>query len=154
MRIRRLDPAAAAGCAALEAEVFAGESPWSEAAFAAELAHPGNLYLGVLDEAEPTRVLAYAGIARRGPAAAPEYEIHTIAVAPALRGAGLGRRLMEGLLAAADEAPGEVFLEVRVGNAPAIGLYESLGFTRLGRRRGYYGPGGPDAWTMRRAPAG
>ncbi len=32
----------------------------------------------------------------------------------------------------------EAFLEVRPSNAIAIRLYESLGFTRIGTRRGYY----------------
>ncbi len=41
-----------------------------------------------------------------------------------------------------------VLLEVRVDNDPAIHLYESSGFRRLGRRRGYYQPGNVDAWTM------
>ena len=42
-----------------------------------------------------------------------------------------------------------VLLEVRVDNAPAIHLYESLGFEQLGMRRAYYQPGNIDAWTMR-----
>jgi ribosomal-protein-alanine N-acetyltransferase len=40
----------------------------------------------------------------------------------------------------------EIFLEVDEGNAAAVGLYRSLGFVEVGRRKGYYssgeGPGG------------
>ena len=55
----------------------------------------------------------------------------------------------------ADTSPDEaVFLEVRVDNDPAIGLYESVGFTRCGVRKGYYQPSGADAYTMIRPSAG
>lgn len=50
-----------------------------------------------------------------------------IGVVPAARRRGLGRQLMESMLA---EAPGVVTLEVLVQNEPAIALYESLGFER------------------------
>ena len=32
----------------------------------------------------------------------------------------------------------EIFLEVRESNTPAIALYESLGFEKIGVRKGYY----------------
>jgi len=41
----------------------------------------------------------------------------------------------------------ECYLEVRVGNEPAIKLYESLGFTKSKRNYGYY-LDGEDAWVM------
>jgi ribosomal-protein-alanine N-acetyltransferase len=40
-----------------------------------------------------------------------------------------------------------VLLEVRVGNEPAIKLYEGLGFTKTKRNYGYY-LDGEDAWVM------
>ena len=39
-------------------------------------------------------------------------------------------------------------LEVRAGNAPAIGLYEKLGFQAVGRRKNYYREEGEDALLM------
>lgn len=55
-----------------------------------------------------------------------------IGVVPARRGAGIGRRLMQGLL---DRARGlgarEMVLEVIAENAPAIALYEKLGFRTI-----------------------
>ncbi len=53
-----------------------------------------------------------------------------IAVVPVARRRGIGRALMEAVLA---EAPGSVMLEVLEQNEPAIALYRSLGFepTRL-----------------------
>lgn len=155
----RLGPGAAPGLAALEARIFAGDDPWPESAFASELANPGNLYLGwVLPGGAGgggggDRVLAYGGITRLGPAEDPEYEIHTIAVDPGLRGRGIGRDLLGHLLAAADAAPGPVYLEVRTDNEPAIGLYSSHGFAVMGVRKRYYRQSGADAYTMCRPAA-
>jgi ribosomal-protein-alanine N-acetyltransferase len=74
----------------------------------------------------------------------------TIGVASALQGRGVGRQLMAALVdLARDLGARSVLLEVRVGNDPAIALYERFGFVRIGRRRGYYQPENADAWTMR-----
>ena len=52
-----------------------------------------------------------------------------VGVVPAHRGAGIGRALMRALLAnARDLGAGEMALEVITENAPAIALYEQLGF--------------------------
>jgi GNAT superfamily N-acetyltransferase len=51
-----------------------------------------------------------------------------LGVVPASRRRGLGRALMEAVLA---EAPADVTLEVIEQNEPAIQLYESLGFQRV-----------------------
>jgi len=78
---------------------------------------------------------------------AGEAEVLTIAVAPAARGRGYGRLLMEEALRTLyrDLVP-EIFLEVDENNASAVSLYRSLGFVEVGRRKGYYadgqGPGG------------
>ena len=78
---------------------------------------------------------------------AGQAEVLTIAVAPAARGRGYGRSLMEAALRSlySDLVP-EIFLEVDESNASAVSLYHSLGFLEVGRRKGYYadgkGPGG------------
>jgi ribosomal-protein-alanine acetyltransferase len=65
-----------------------------------------------------------------------EKEILNIAVEPTLRRAGVGRILMETVLA---EARGITwFLEVRESNSAAINLYKTLGFLTAGRRENYY----------------
>ena len=74
----------------------------------------------------------------------------SIAVDSGHRGRGIGRSLMvkamEGLRGGGCS---EVYLEVRVSNAPAIGLYESLGFGIVRRISGYY-KDGEDAYVMAR----
>lgn len=69
----------------------------------------------------------------------------TIAVHEGHQRRGIGRALMNALLAWARENPNieKVELQVRSSNAPAIALYESLGFVEEGRktRRLRIGPG-------------
>jgi polysaccharide biosynthesis protein PslH len=67
--------------------------------------------------------------------AADQREILNMAVEPAVRGAGIGRILVETVLAS---APGWWFLEVRESNVAAINLYKTLGFLAAGRRENYY----------------
>ena len=70
-------------------------------------------------------------------AAAGEAEILTLAVAPAARGKGLGRALLQ---AAIDQAQGPwaratIFLEVGADNPHALALYAGLGFAKVGMRK-------------------
>jgi putative acetyltransferase len=58
-------------------------------------------------------------------------ELTKMAVEPELRGAGIGRKLMSGALDAFAQMGGhELFLETNTRLAPAIKLYESVGFRR------------------------
>jgi [ribosomal protein S18]-alanine N-acetyltransferase len=69
----------------------------------------------------------------------PEWELENIVVAEEVRGEGVGRRLMQELLARAQQRNSHtIFLEVRESNASAISLYEKLGFQQTGRRKSYY----------------
>jgi [ribosomal protein S18]-alanine N-acetyltransferase len=69
----------------------------------------------------------------------PESEILTIATAPAARRRGIGRGLLDYMRQAlSQEGVSEVHLEVAMDNAPAIGLYHSLGFEKVGLRKAYY----------------
>lgn len=82
---------------------------------------------------------------------APEWEIENIVVAPKVRRKGIGRQLVDALLAAAGETNSEsVFLEVRESNAAARKLYESAGFQQNGRRKSYYSDPPEDAILYRK----
>lgn len=137
----------AAACAVIEAGVFAGDSPWSEASFRAEITAPHTRYVGLFREGV---LLGFAGLAVAGPLSDPEFEIHTIALAPEAQGHGWSKLLMDPLLELADRHGGPVFLEVRTDNDPAVGLYRAYGFGVTGTRKGYYQPSGADAFTMQR----
>lgn len=72
----------------------------------------------------------------------PHVDIEKVAVAPTVQGRGVGRRLMQGLIASAGEQHSEVItLDLRADNAAAIGLYESLGFVRCGVLPGFVAVG-------------
>lgn len=143
-----LTPADARRCAELERQLFEGDDPWPAAAFDRELASRHNHYVGARVGAT---LVGYAGISRLGRTPPFEYEVHTIGVDPAYQGRGIGRRLLEELLAFADG--GVVYLEVRTDNAAALALYRSTGFEQVGLRRRYYRVSGADAYTMRRGAA-
>jgi [ribosomal protein S18]-alanine N-acetyltransferase len=71
--------------------------------------------------------------------AADEAEILSVAVAPARRGRGLSRRLLDlHLRRLSGIGMRRVFLEVDEGNIPARKLYARAGFRDVGRREAYY----------------
>ena len=142
-----LTPKDAARCAELEKELFDGDDPWPARAFLAELEAKHIRYVAARAD---DKLVGYAGISRLGRKKPYEYEIHTVGVDPAYQGQGIGRRLLDELLDFADG--GVVYLEVRTDNEPALALYDSAGFARIGLRRRYYRVSGADAYTMRRDP--
>lgn len=65
--------------------------------------------------------------------------VYTVNVHPSMRGRGLGKRLMKACEARLlDLGMTRVLLEVNVQNAAAIRLYESGGYRRMQRLKGYY----------------
>ena len=77
-----------------------------------------------------------------------EAQVYNIAVDPAFRRMGLAETLMDCFLQIAKDLEAkEVTLEVRPSNEAAIGLYQKLGFQKIGMRSCYY-PNGEDAIVM------
>jgi [ribosomal protein S18]-alanine N-acetyltransferase len=129
----------------LEQEPF-GAGAWSSAMLAEEIHGPGRWYVGAVDPHGEQALVGYAGLWSDG----TDATVMTIGVARAHQGRGVGTRLLAALLdRARQDRAASVLLEVRVDNEPALALYERFGFTRMGRRRGYYQPENVDAWTMR-----
>lgn len=76
-------------------------------------------------------------------------EIANIAVDIPYRGRGIGEKLLSAMHETAKALGAkQSLLEVRVSNAPAIGLYEKLGYERYGVRKKYYADG-EDAFVMK-----
>jgi len=80
-----------------------------------------------------------------------EAEIANLAVSDEARRAGIGARLLDFAVAAADHRQCRVvFLEVRESNVAARALYASRGFQVAGRRSKYYRKPVEDALVLRR----
>lgn len=139
-RLEAATPAHAAALAAVHAASFPVGEQWGADAMALQLSLPGGF--GLID---PRGAMLLAR------SVADEAEILTLAVIPALRRLGLGRRLMERAAAlAAAAGAAALFLEVSTSNAAAQALYTSCSFHPVGVRPRYYA-GGADALVLRRA---
>ncbi len=80
---------------------------------------------------------------------APESELETIVTAQLHQRQGIARQLFRVLLAELHTAGvGQITLEVRPSNHPAIALYRSLGFNQLATRPAYYSHPTEDALLM------
>jgi ribosomal-protein-alanine N-acetyltransferase len=127
---------------AIEEDLFGAER-WTASMFWNELAH-GHHYLAAMRDGE---VVGYAGIA----VVRPEAWINNIAVRRDHQRRGIGRMLLEALLAhARAHGATHTLLEVAADNGPAQRLYDSYGFVVVGVRKGYYQPSNTDALVMRR----
>ena len=127
--IRWLRPDMAEACAAIHAQAFA--HPWSVHDLEAMLAAANTVAQGAVEQ-----TLVGFIISRR---AADEAEVLTIGVAAAARGRGIGGRLLGAHLPQlVQRGVRRLFLEVDVGNEPALALYRRFGFAEASRRVGYY----------------
>jgi ribosomal-protein-alanine N-acetyltransferase len=105
--------------------------PWTEGIWREELRGPFGSYLVAEFGGE---AVGYVGLKYT----ADELHVMNIAVRPESRRQGLARRLLLAAVSGYPEAS-KIYLEVRPSNAPARALYESLGFSTIGRRPRYYG---------------
>lgn len=78
-----------------------------------------------------------------------EAQVNNVAVHPEWRGRGVGERLMRFALDKVRGLGGSfITLEVRRSNSSAVALYEKLGFTLMGVRKGYYQNPADDALVL------
>lgn len=124
----------------IEEDLF-GLEKWSAAMFWNELAQ--RRFYVIAEEND--KVAGYAGLAVVDQ---DEAWVQNIAVDRTAQRRGLGRQLLEALLAEAGKR--KVLLEVAVDNAPAQRLYAGYDFEPVGVRRGYYQPSNTDALVMMR----
>jgi [ribosomal protein S18]-alanine N-acetyltransferase len=121
-------------------------TPWSRSMFAGELVKPASLCLGAFED---DRLAGYLITSRYVDA----WHVMNIAVNPEFRRRGIATALLERLFELTDDGGRRGYtLEVRVSNKGAIKLYERLGFSARGKRRGYYTDNREDALVMWRDP--
>ena len=115
-----------------EMEKLCFSDPWSEKSVASELNNRLSLWLVAMDG---ERVAGYVG----SQSVLDEADMMNIAVHPDYRRQGIGRDLVLALAEALQKKGIRgLMLEVRQSNAPAITLYEQLGFQQVGMRPNYY----------------
>lgn len=106
--------------------------PWSASSFSDVLKQ--GWHSGVLKDANNAILGYYIAMT-----AGDDEELLTITVHPDAVRQGYGKRLMWDLMHhARQRGATRLFLEVRASNAPAIRLYEQLGFKMTGMRKNYY----------------
>ena len=127
----------------LDKELFP-YSPWSASQYKEEFSAPTRHFVVALDEAQ--NIIGYAGVFTPGGA---EADVLTVGVVPSQRGKGIARHLISLITDwAGQQGSTAMMLEVKVDNLEAIGLYESLGYSKLNVRKDYFGAG-LDALVMR-----
>lgn len=143
LRIRPAEEKDIDSIAALEPLCF--DDPWTPQMIRSDVMDlPFSTYvLGEVDE----KLVGYVGIM----VVRDECQVNNVAVHPDYRKKGIGGTLLKTALSFAKQSGAEeAFLEVREGNDDAIRLYESMGFKRLGIRKGYYENNGENAVVMRK----
>jgi len=129
--------------ASMDKELFP-YSPWSSSQYKEEFSSPTRHFVVAVDAAQ--NIVGYAGVFAPGGA---EADVLTVGVVPGHRGKGIAKTLM-GMITdwAGQQGSTAMMLEVKVDNLEAIGLYESLGYSKLNTRKDYFGAG-LDALVMR-----
>ena len=126
----------------IEAKAY-GEHHWSKDSFMSELSNDLAKYFSVFNT--DGQLIGYCGCWQ----ILEEAHITNIAVSPDYRRKHIGEVLLTTII---DECyrymAKYITLEVRVGNKPAIALYEKYGFKSLGVRKGYYQDNNEDALIM------
>lgn len=140
--ISPMQPCHVAQVAALEKACFS--DPWPESVLVQELENPLSLWLVA---AEEDTVLGYVG----AQSVIDEADMMNLAVKEDARRQGLAEQLVcELCTRLAANGIKHLLLEVRVSNAPALALYEKLGFAQIGRRPNYYFHPKEDALILRK----
>lgn len=142
MIIREMNASDVTAIAELEKCCFS--DPWSENSIASELNNPLSYWLVAEVDGE---VAGYVGSQSVLDAA----DMMNLAVSPKYRMQGIGQALVRNLVQHLQQNNViALLLEVRVSNAPAIALYEKMGFVQVGRRPNYYHNPREDALILRK----
>lgn len=128
--------------AQLEKLCFA--DPWSEMSIAAELQSIWSYWVVAVQD---DMVVGYIG----SQSTIDETDVMNVAVHPDWRRQGIAEQLIDNLIEELKKRGSHaLMLEVRASNAPAIALYEKLGFRQVGLRKNYYRNPKEDALILRK----
>ena len=142
MTITEMKAAHVPQVAELERICFA--DPWSEKSVASELDNKWALWFVALEE---DKVAGYIG----SQTSIDETDVMNVAVHPDFRRRGIAETLVNALVTELkNRGSHALMLEVRASNAPAIALYEKLGFVQVGCRKNYYRNPKEDALILRK----
>lgn len=123
-------------------EEAAFSMPWSPDDFLDMVERADSLYVVALSEGEP---IGCCGVTN----ACGDGDVNNVVVAEGYRGVGVGKVMLKTLMEWGHVLGIENYtLEVRVSNAAAIRLYESLGFVSAGIRPNFYEKPKEDAMIM------
>lgn len=128
-------------------QICFGADAWSKDMLFSSICQPCT-YVWAAKDMQMSKIVAYAVLYLAG----GEGDIANIAVLPPYRKTGIGGALLDTLLEQARmEQADTVYLEVRQSNDPAIRLYMSRGFQKIGKRKNYYKNPREDALLMAKA---
>jgi ribosomal-protein-alanine N-acetyltransferase len=116
----------------MEIEQVAHSHPWSKNSFIDALANYYDAWVLRLESGELVGYFVQMTVL-------DESHLLTIAVKTSMQRKGVGAYLLQQLIDQSSQKQMRVvLLEVRMSNLAAIKLYESHGFTQIGRRKNYY----------------
>lgn len=140
LEFRRMQPEDLDEVAAIEKTLFS--CPWSKNSFEISLDKEYILFLTAIWDG---KIAGYCGFLR----SFDEADIVNVGVAKEYQGRGIACAMLKELMRLGNEIGVKDFtLEVRVSNAPAIHVYEKLGFVNEGIRKNFYEKPKEDAMIM------
>lgn len=129
LQLAAMTPADVGRVMLIENDIY--EFPWTAGNFNDSIRAGYHCWLVEAGEA----VIAYAVVML----GAGEAHLLNLSVARAAQGRGIGRQLLQDVMAAAlAQGARDMLLEVRPSNGAGRALYEKAGFVQLGVRKAYY----------------
>lgn len=119
-----------------------GHTSWKASSFLFELKEELSVYLGCFEDEKLIGYICCMTVL-------DEASVNNFAVLPEYQGEGVGTALLRAMILLLQEkAMAKLWLEVRVSNSGAYGLYKKMGFEDTYRRKDYYQAPVEDAYIL------